>query len=618
MMKQKQSYILIGLTILVLLFTIFSFSRFYAGIQKDELVIQQLSLQTATRREASAGDMKIVSYFDTLRAIAEFVNDDALLTASNLSHLRATQSTVEFQQLGYLSLDGIVHLADGGTLNMQERDYIPKLLQGRTSLTDTIRSETGAEDTLAIIIPVTHKNGDVMGGIFGSFSPEQLRFQDGAWARDSAVYSYIIDQSGHFILNSTKEKNPLAEAKNLPEQLDSDSAGISPQILLQRLRLGQDAMETITIDGVSYLAVFAPMRFSSWYSVMLSPLAQIQQYSEDLLGSHLLPLILQILTVIGLFCATLIFIMLRDVEQERRKETTLRRGLTTGFISYLEVDLDEDLVLHCSDSKILREFADLPFSEYAKKIVERYVHPDYQENTLLQLGTANVRQLFEHNITENIVNFFVRLPEHGILWYECRAHVMREDENNHLMGYYTLRNITDAATEERKLKNKAERDGLTGLYNRTTATDSINAFLQTNANDAYAQHAFFILDLDNFKAINDTLGHKTGDIALQNVADILTDYCRRQDIICRLGGDEFIIFLKNIPPVSAEKRAQELLPRMELQYTGADGASVAISASIGISYYNNGDDFKTLYQKADEALYLAKEAGKNTYRVNRT
>lgn len=616
-MKKKRTYILIGLTVIVLFFTIFSFSRFYAGIQEEESVIRRLSLQSAAKREAAMVDMKIVSYFDTLRVIAEFVNDDALLTEPNLAHLKAMQSTVEFQQLGYLTPEGMLYLADGDILDMREREYIRKFQMGQTSLTDTFTDEAG--DKFAIIIPITLKNGDILGGVFGSFLPEQLRMEGGWWARGTTPNFYVIDESGHFILNSEMEQNPFADVENIAERLDADAeAGISPQLLLQRLQAAQDTAERITVGGAAYFAAFSPMQFSGWFSVVISPVSQMQHYSEELLGEHLLPLILQILVAIGLFCATLLFVMMRDVEQERRKEKTLRRGLITGTVAYLEADLDEDLVLHCSDSKILREFSNLPFSDYVKRIIERYVHPDYQENALLQLSAANVRLLFRRNISENTANFFVRLPEHGILWYECSTHAMQNEENGHLMVYYTLRNITEKASEERRLKEKAERDGLTGLYNRLTATEAINAFLQTDAQNSYAQHAFLILDLDNFKELNDTLGHKMGDVALQNIAGILTDYFHRGDIICRLGGDEFIIFLKNTPPAAAEEKVRTLLPRLELPYTDPDGNSVSITASIGISYYNAGDDFKALYQKADEALYWAKEEGKNTFRVNRT
>lgn len=616
-MKKKKIYILIGLTVIVLFFTIFSFSRFYAGMQENELMIRQLSMQSSAKREASMGDMKIVSYFDTLRAIAEFVNDDALIIEPNLAHLKAMQSTVEFQQLGYLTPEGLLYLADGDILDMSDRGYIQKFRLGQTSITDTFAD--GAGDRFAIVIPVTLKNGDILGGVFGSFSPEQLRMEEGWWARGTTPNFYVIDAAGHFILNSTMEQNPFAGAENIAERLDADAEeGISPQLLLQRLQSAQDTAEILTVGGTEYFAAFSPMQFSGWFSVVVSPISQMQNYSEELLEEHMLPLILQILVAIGLFCATLLFVMMQDVEQERRKEKTLRRGLITGTVAYLEADLDEERVLHCSDSKILREFSDLPFSDYVKRIIERYVHPDYQENALLQLSAANVRLLFRQNISENTVNFFVRLPEHGILWYECRTHAMQNEENGHLMVYYTLRNITEKVSEERRLKEKAERDGLTGLYNRLTATEAINAFLQSDTQDSYAQHALLILDLDNFKALNDTLGHKMGDIALQNIAGILTDYFHREDILCRLGGDEFIIFLKNIPPAAAEERVRGLLPRLELPYTDSEGNSVSITASIGISYYNAGDDFKALYQKADEALYWAKEEGKNTFRVNRT
>ena len=164
------------------------------------------------------------------------------------------------------------------------------------------------------------------------------------------------------------------------------------------------------------------------------------------------------------------------------------------------------------------------------------------------------------------------------------------------------------------LKTKAERDSLTGLYNRSTATDLINVFLHLNTHLPTVNHAFVILDLDNFKVLNDTLLHKTGDKALQDVSSILTNFFRREDVVCRLGGDEFVVFLKNISFEVLEPKLQRLMEELRLTYS-QDDKSVTISASAGVAISPvNGTTFKELYTAADKALYQAKHAGKSCFR----
>ena len=182
------------------------------------------------------------------------------------------------------------------------------------------------------------------------------------------------------------------------------------------------------------------------------------------------------------------------------------------------------------------------------------------------------------------------------------------------MAYFIFRNIDEKKQIEVTLKTKAERDSLTGLYNRSTATDLINVFLHMNTHSPTVNHAFIILDLDNFKVLNDTLLHKTGDKALQDVASILGNFFRREDVVCRLGGDEFVVFLKNISFEVLEPKLQRLMEALRLTYS-QDDKSVTISASAGVAISPaNGTTFKELYTAADKALYQAKHAGKSCFR----
>ena len=163
---------------------------------------------------------------------------------------------------------------------------------------------------------------------------------------------------------------------------------------------------------------------------------------------------------------------------------------------------------------------------------------------------------------------------------------------------------------EMSFKQRAERDGLTGLYNRTAGMERINNFLTFDSMINNHEHFFVILDLDNFKKLNDTLLHETGDIALQDVAKTLKEFFREDDIVCRLGGDEFVVFLKNTSFACIKDKIENLLSHLQLTYT-IDTVSVSISASAGVvSVPKDGINFKDLYTAADKALYETKKTKK--------
>ena len=198
------------------------------------------------------------------------------------------------------------------------------------------------------------------------------------------------------------------------------------------------------------------------------------------------------------------------------------------------------------------------------------------------------------------------------IWNQCEIHIDTDAKTGHSCVYYIIKNIDDKKRREQALKVRAETDELTGLYNRSTGTNLINQFLALN-NYSEEASAFLILDLDNFKEVNDKLLHKTGDKALQDVAKIISSTFRKNDIVFRLGGDEFIIFMKNIKGTIVEEKAKTLINQLNLTYT-RDEKRVSISASIGISFFpKDGSTFSNLYTKADSALYKAKESGKSTF-----
>ncbi len=186
---------------------------------------------------------------------------------------------------------------------------------------------------------------------------------------------------------------------------------------------------------------------------------------------------------------------------------------------------------------------------------------------------------------------------------------------NYLQGYKTKSDVLQRTVDMQKSeiienKIKAERDSLVNAYNRTaTETKIIEAL------DEVQHGAFFVVDVDDFKNINDTHGHPFGDKVLMYISKRITSTFREHDIVGRFGGDEFVVFLKNAPTVEMVKgKAKELCRDINVPFSDGIGSSSQITISIGIALFpQHGKDFDILYQRADNALYQSKSKGKNTY-----
>jgi diguanylate cyclase (GGDEF)-like protein/PAS domain S-box-containing protein len=173
--------------------------------------------------------------------------------------------------------------------------------------------------------------------------------------------------------------------------------------------------------------------------------------------------------------------------------------------------------------------------------------------------------------------------------------------------------ITERYRANEQLRRIAHRDVLTGLYNRAVFLERLSHALE--ATDGLIEVALLFLDLDGFKAVNDTLGHHAGDILLKQVADRLRQIAQPGDTIARLGGDEFTVILsRRFAKDSAERVAKRIVKDLKAPYQ-IDGQQVFISCSVGIAIGGKGmaNDDSKLVHKADIALYRAKQSGRARY-----
>lgn len=185
-----------------------------------------------------------------------------------------------------------------------------------------------------------------------------------------------------------------------------------------------------------------------------------------------------------------------------------------------------------------------------------------------------------------------------------------QDFDNSVRMLTYRQNIDNEKRRELLIIEKMQQDSLSGLYNKAATQELTRRVLMKNPEQAYA---FFILDIDNFKIVNDTCGHAAGDQVIADFARKIRQQFGKDGIVGRIGGDEFAVFVPAPFKDWVERKAKLLSDT--LQYEFSDNQKTChISASIGVAISPEaGTTFETLYQNADTALYQTKDKGKNGY-----
>jgi len=208
-----------------------------------------------------------------------------------------------------------------------------------------------------------------------------------------------------------------------------------------------------------------------------------------------------------------------------------------------------------------------------------------------------------YNVTQEKGMFAYRslLESHTLLW--LYANLLGAT------GMLIAASISERRIVEDRISHIAQHDALTGLPNRILLQDRIQQAL-THAVRHQAKMSVLFIDLDRFKAVNDTLGHDVGDELLEGVAERLRQCVREADTVARLGGDEFVIVLSDIiQPQNAGQIAQKIIDSLSGVYL-LRGYELHVTPSIGISIYpEDGEDAQSLMKNADTAMYTAKQVG---------
>lgn len=275
-----------------------------------------------------------------------------------------------------------------------------------------------------------------------------------------------------------------------------------------------------------------------------------------------------------------------------------------------EYDVKEQIFLLPKRSKLF-----LKSEREKKRIIHRneikkLLHPQDLEKICTVIDEASMKP------DEGTVEYRIRLngEEKGEewRWYRTIYKSIMGVNGKVVRVLGRTEDITKQKLKQYEITQRLKCDSLTGLLNRGAAKSTIEEFLRT---EPEGEHAFFLIDVDNFKTINDTFGHLFGDSVLVNIAEKITGMFRVSDVIGRVGGDEFIAFMKHTGQEQAKMKAQGICEIVRQEYN-SEGENIEISCSVGVAFVGEEkSDYTTLFSKADMAMYRAKKAGKNQYCV---
>ena len=312
----------------------------------------------------------------------------------------------------------------------------------------------------------------------------------------------------------------------------------------------------------------------------------------------------QVLGFMGAFVLVFVIRMAGAIMEEKEKADERFRSLVQHS-SDTTLIIDADINITYA-SPAVRELLGTPAADIVGQAALEFIHPDDQERIRLELAA----RLQAGSVTEP-VQFRMKRTDGSWRYVEAVVSDLRDQPS--IAGFVAnVRDTTERKEAEDLLAHQALHDPLTGLPNRTLILDRAGQMLVRARRELRPVAALFV-DLDNFKEINDTLGHEAGDKILQAVAERFTATLRGNDTVGRLGGDEFVVLAEGLSLAAGAElvaeRIQDVL-REPFRIDGYEGAPLRLSASVGIAV-GDRDTAQDLLRDADIALYRAKALGKN-------
>lgn len=534
--------------------------------------------------------MPLESRLRHLEALAAYLNRSTHTAEDLREILQASAQTQGFENLASVDATGAALCADGETRDFSDLSCLAYVRAGESG----VYAAEAPEDGL-ILLAVPLADG---GALVAALSAEAL-------AKDFLVGtsdSFLVTADGRIVAsNAADAKRHVGQTLSSLLGTDAMDADIAQNLRAVR-RLANGLQDL-------YVAC-APLNVGGWQVVSIVSVDEARSsYAFMYNAAHLLELRLALCA--GVILAVAVWLMRSKTRQIRAEKLRLEwseeryRVLAQDSNEvFWEYDLQENrLRMGENFNRLCGRAGDETLEGFLSG-----VHP----NDCPRLKDV-LRVLTGDASAETRAAVDVRLRVGGpestrYLWCRTRMSVLLDARRHRRLVIGKLTDVSQDRLNAERLEKRARTDALTGLLNRAGLEEAIGARLQAAG---HAPCAVVLMDVDDFKAVNDTHGHHVGDEVLRALADFLRGHFRGTDIIGRLGGDEFMALMEG---VDGHEKLTQALTRCREAMSGLRVGDLEICCSAGAALFPAaGESFDALYKCTDLALYEAKRAGKSRY-----
>lgn len=584
----------------------------------DEMIesTTEFYLETNARSQAAAFHTKLENQVELLRVMARTWKSVDMDSPEAISLALSQMDLFEgFQRVAVAGKDAQLVDREGKSLgNIAEAPYFKNAMEGKITISDVILHDQALGDYLYIAVPILQE-GVPVGVMYGQFPLSVLSNLIEAVGFQETSTSLLLSSDGTILARSATNELVTNRIGNFYDL--GSNWGINGDMPVVDIKVDVLSQKTITVPyqtgSRERLAILTPVGMNNWYYAIVISQDVIHRQSSAL--SHNL-IFVEIMITAAFICLliTLLHIMRHTALVEKTNDRFKMATMQTHAIVFDYDFRKEALEVNGSIKFIDPDGKDRYTMQELEAKAKEFLHES--DRSVFR----DFRELSANGKTSLLKELRVLCADGNYYWYRLTGTVVRNDTGELVRLVGNFMNVEDEVSKQQQLKQKAEIDPLSGLLNKGAFTRYVTDLLATSK-EGENLYAFYIIDLDNFKQVNDTLGHIIGDQVISDVAKKLCTVFSENDFVGRVGGDEFTAFLKlsgegiHIGQKIISSKAGAACAIINEIYS--DGKhEVNITSSIGVAIYpKDGTTFEELYKKADSAMYKSKNGGKNRYTI---
>lgn len=508
----------------------------------------------------------------------------------------------------YYHFDGLARIL---TPNASENIWYYNFLEEKSDFCINVDNDKSGADKITIFIncKINNSNGSTLGVVGVGISLQNLQELLKSYDEKYQIEALLIDEEGVIQISS---KNASDTTTNL---FENPSYSEFKDIILDKKTEWKTFWKDEHQDECFVAAQYIPNL--KWHLLIENNTSQIRkQFEKQLLFGTVITIIIiiTILYIVNKIISSYNNKLLKlTISQELEYQNLLKKATEGLYENIFELDITNGRA--CSENtkqyfESLGMSRDTPYQESLHVIADKQIKDEFVSGYLYTFSPDNVLNCYNNGIYDLYYDLMITNDGENYNWIRIQGRIFYFEAEQSIRLITYRKNIT----AEKEYENMAQCDPLTGLYNKKATKERISEILENT--DKNCIHGLIMVDIDYFKNVNDTYGHIAGDYVINEFATKLKKHFRKTDICGRIGGDEFIVFLRDIPNKVWLTYQLECISAALREDIDINGQTCSVSASIGVAIYPEaGTDFNTLYNNADSALYKSKEKGRDCFTI---